>query len=73
MPSLINVTMNVFALVVPVASVPVDLKLVLKVRAKLLVPDVTTCGSSGWPCAPTVVALMFSASPGVSVKKLPSV
>jgi hypothetical protein len=57
---------NTFAVVVPVANVPAALKFVLKVRMKLLVPEVVTITVK---CRPVVqlLALIVSACAGVSV------
>lgn len=62
---------NCFAVVVPVASVPVVLKLVEKVKVKLVVPLVVTISVACWP-AVQFEALMVSVCAGVSVKTVPA-
>lgn len=62
---------NTFPLVVPVAKVPVVLKLVENVRVKLLVPLVVMTSVACWP-AVQFEALMVSAWAGVKVNTVPA-
>ncbi len=62
---------NSFAVVVPVASVPVVRKLVEKVKVKLVVPLVVTMRVACWP-AVQFEALIVSVWAGVRVNTVPS-
>ena len=49
-----NVTANIFAVVVPVESVPIVLKFVPHVNTHALVPEVVMAKVTSWPTTPLV-------------------